>query len=171
MDSVTSPVCLGVILGAFGVHGEVRVKSFCQIPENITAYGDVFSESGQKFHLHSVRTIKDGIAVRIDGVQSREDAIALKNTQLFANRGDLPDLELDDFYHSDLIGLAVVGQDGTALGHIIAVHNYGAGDILEVQPQTATKENSVLLPFSHAVVLVVDIAKGQIVIDTPDGLF
>ncbi len=171
MDSVTSPVCLGVILGAFGVHGEVRVKSFCQIPENITAYGDVFSESGQKFHLHSARTIKDGIAVRIDGVQSREDAIALKNTQLFANRGDLPDLESDDFYHSDLIGLAVVGQDNTALGHIIAVHNYGAGDILEVQPQTATKENSVLLPFSHAVVLVVDIAKGQIVIDTPDGLF
>ena len=171
MDSVTSPVCLGVILGAFGVHGEVRVKSFCQIPENITAYGDVFSESGQKFHLHSVRTIKDGIAVRIDGVQSREDAIALKNTQLFANRGDLPDLESDDFYHSDLIGLAVVGQDNTALGHIIAVHNYGAGDILEVQPQTATKENSVLLPFSHAVVLVVDIAKGQIVIDAPDGLF
>ena len=171
MDSVTSPVCLGVILGAFGVHGEVRVKSFCQIPENITAYGDVFSESGQKFHLHSVRTIKDGIAVRIDGVQSREDAIALKNTQLFANRGDLPDLESDDFYHSDLIGLAVVGQDNTALGHIIAVHNYGAGDILEVQPQTATKENSVLLPFSHAVVLVVNIAKGQIVIDTPDGLF
>ncbi len=171
MDSVTSPVCLGVILGAFGVHGEVRVKSFCQIPENITAYGDVFSESGQKFHLHSVRTIKDGIAVRIDGVQSREDAIALKNTQLFANRGDLPDLKADDFYHSDLIGLAVVGQDNTTLGHIIAVHNYGAGDILEVQPQTATKENSVLLPFSHAVVLLVDIAKGQIVIDTPDGLF
>ncbi len=171
MDSVTSPVCLGVILGAFGVHGEVRVKSFCQIPENITAYGDVFSESGQKFHLHSVRTIKDGIAVRIDGVQSREDAIALKGTELFANRGDLPDLESDDFYHSDLIGLAVVGQDNTALGHIIAVHNYGAGDILEVQPQTATKENSVLLPFSHAVVLLVDIAKGQIVIDTPDGLF
>ncbi|KAF0676917.1 ribosome maturation factor RimM [Profundibacterium mesophilum] len=161
-------ICVGSLAGAFGVNGEVRLKSFCAEPSDIANYGPFTSEDGSaRIDLRLVRPIKSGFAVRITGIDTREQADGLAGTRLFAPRGRLPELPDDEFYHADLIGLAVVDTGGAAVGTVHAVQNHGAGDLLEIRrPEGA---DTVLLPFTRAVVPTVDIGSGRIVVDPPEG--
>ena len=126
-------IIVGAIAGAFGVHGEVRLKSFCADPEAIGDYSPLTSEDGARtFELTLTRAIKNGFTARIGGVDTKEEADALKGVTLFADRDQLPSLPDDEFYHADLIGLSVLDTGGTVLGTVRNVLNHGAGDLLEV---------------------------------------
>ena len=163
-------ICVGSISGFFGVHGEVRVKSFCAVPDDIESYSPLTDETGtRQFTLAIVRTIKNGFVVRIAEVASKEDADALKGTQIFARRDQLPSLPDDEYYYTDLVGLQVFDTGGTSLGHVKSVQNHGAGDLLEVHAPGASA--TVLLPFTKAAVPTVDLATGRIIADPPEGLF
>lgn len=160
MNAPAGMICVGAIAGAFGVRGETRIKSFCAEPEAIAEYGPLATEDGRSFELKIVRPIKEGFAVRLSGVTTREQAEALKGTRLHAPRERLPALPDDEFYHADLIGLAVVDTGGAELGLVRAVHDFGAGDVLEI-----TGQKELMLPFTRAAVPTVDLAAGRVVVD------
>ncbi|MEM6940703.1 MAG: ribosome maturation factor RimM [Pseudomonadota bacterium] len=161
---------VGAIAGAYGVRGEVRVKSYCAVPEDIETYGPLWSEDrGKRFALALIRPIKNGFAARIAEVPTKEEADALRGTLLCADRADLPALPDDEFYHADLIGLAVYDPGGGALGKVKTVTNHGADDLLEVT-LTGSSE-TVFVPFTKAIVPTVDLTSGRLVVDPPVGLF
>lgn len=159
--------CVGAIAGAFGVQGEVRLKSFCAEPEAIASYGPLLTEDGRQFTLRLTRPINGAFAARVGGVVTREQAEALKGTRLYASRESLPPLAEDEFYHTDLIGLPVFDTGGAPLGTVRAVLDHGAGDILEIARPGAAE---LLLPFTRAAVPTVDLAARRIVVDPPEGL-
>ena len=157
-------VCLGAIAGAYGVRGEVRLKSFCARPEDIAAYGPVESEDGtRKFDVRLGHVVAGGLSARLSGVASREAAEALRGMRLYVPRARMPDPGDDEFYHADLIGLEAADTGGAILGKVAAVLNHGAGDILEVRGP----KGALLLPFTRAVVPTVDLGAGRIVVDLP----
>ena len=163
-------VCVGAIAGAFGVRGEVRLKSFCADPAAIGDYSPLFDESGErKFDVRITQGVKNGFAARLSGVMTKEQADALKGLRLFADRDKLPSLPDDEFYHTDLMGLEVFDAGGEKVGRVKAVQNHGAGDILELD--VGPGKPAVLVPFTLAIVPTVDLAAGRIVIDPPEGLF
>lgn len=153
-------VCVGAIAGAFGVKGEARIKSFCAEPEAIGAYNPLVTEDGRSFQLKLGRSIKGGFAARLSNVATREAAEALKGTRLYAPRERLPKLPDDEFYHADLVGLQVVDTGGSSLGKVRAVHDFGAGDVLEV-----LGKSEFLLPFTQAVIPTVDLTAGRLIAD------
>ena len=162
-------VCVGAIAGAFGVRGEVRLKSFCAQPEAIAAYSPLWTEDGQRsFEVRLTRPVTGGFGARLSGVQTKEEADALRGVELFADRDRLPSLPDDEFYHADLIGLAVMDPGGVQIGTVRAVYNHGAGDILEIF--APGRKSAILLPFTLANVPTVDLATGRLVADIPDGL-
>src|SRR6202453_4274456 len=143
-------VALGVFGAPQGVRGEVRVKSYTRDPKAIAAYGALTDERGARLVLESVRLLKDDMLVaRVAGVATREAGAALTGSELFARREQLPPPEEDEFYYDDLIGLAATTRDGVTFGQVVALSNYGAGDILEIMPEAGGE--SVLLPFTKAV--------------------
>jgi 16S rRNA processing protein RimM len=161
-------VCVGAIAGAFGVRGEVRLKSFCAEVAAIGTYGPLFTEDGARsFSVTLGRPVPDGLAARLSGVESREQAEALKGVRLYADRARLPSLPDDEFYHADLLGLTVQDTGGVVIGTVSAVLNHGAGDLLEV---LRPGKPSALLPFTRAIVPTVDLAARRIVADPPEGL-
>jgi 16S rRNA processing protein RimM len=163
-------ICVGAIAGAYGIRGEVRVKSFCATPEDIETYRPLTSEDGARlFHLALIRPMKNGFVARVAEVATKEEADALKGTQLFATRDQLPNLPDDEFYHADLIGLEVFDTGGTPLGRVKSVMDHGAGDLLEVQRIGSSE--TALLPFTQRAVPTVDLASGRIVADPPEGIF
>ncbi|SHL44548.1 16S rRNA processing protein RimM [Roseovarius marisflavi] len=163
-------ICVGALGGAFGVQGEVRLKSFTATPEDIAEYSPLTSEDGARsFEITLTGQLKNGFTARLTGVTSKEAADALRGTRLYAERDQLPHLPDDEYYHADLIGLEVYDTGGTLLGKVKTVLNHGASDILEVQaPGTSA---TVLLPFTLQAVPTVDLAAGRIIADPPDGLF
>ncbi|MCE8007285.1 ribosome maturation factor RimM [Aestuariivita sp.] len=162
-------ICVGAIGGAYGVHGEVRLKSFCATPSDIADYAPLTSEDGARhFTLSLTRPIKNGFAARVAGVTTKEQADALSGTQLYARRDQLPSLPDDEFYYADLVGLEVVDTGGALLGHVKSVQNHGAGDLLELHGPGLP--STVLLPFTRAAVPTVDLDTGRIVADPPEGL-
>jgi len=163
-------ICVGAIAGAFGVNGELRLKSFTAEPEDIAAYGPLSTEDGtRQFTITLNGQIKNGFTAQLSGVASKEQADALRGVRLFAERSQLPNLPDDEYYHADLIGLAVYDTGGTLLGRIKDVLNHGASDLLEIQGDGL--KDTVLLPFTLDAVPTVDLSKGRIVCDPPDGLF
>jgi len=163
-------VCLGQIGAAHGVRGEVRLRSFTSDPAAITDYGPLETEDGRVFEIETLRPAKDHFVVRLSGIRDRDAASALANTKLYVPRERLPETdEPDEFYHADLIGLAVIDLAGNKLGTVVAVHNFGAGDLIEVR--TDAGNNTELVPFDTTHVPAVDIASGKIVVDPPQGLF
>lgn len=167
-SSVTPPesrVCVGAIAGSFGVSGEVRLKSFCADPGAIATYGPLTTEDGSRsFKVKLTRPVAGGLGARLTGIATKEEADALKGTTLWVSRDRLPALGDDEFYHADLIGMAVHDTGGAPLGRVTAIHNHGAGDVIEVaQPGGKT----LLLPFTRAAVPTVDLASGRIVADPP----
>lgn len=160
-------ICVGAITGAFGARGEVRLKSFCAVPEDIGTYGTLTGEDGtRQFDLTVDRPVKGGFAARIKGVRYRDEAEALRGTRLFVDRGTLPGLPDDEFYITDLIGLTVHDTGGAEIGRVKAVQDFGAGDLLEIQ---RIGRGDVLLPFTKEIVPTVDLASGRIVADPPEG--
>ena len=163
----TDRLCVGAISGAFGVKGEVRLKSFCAQPEAIAAYAPLYTEDGNRsFTVKITRAINGGLAARLSGVATKEDADALRGTSLFANRAKLPNLPDDEFYHADLVGLEVFDTGGAPLGTVRAVFNHGAGDILEIH--APGRKTALLLPFTKAIVPTVDLTVGRIIADPPE---
>ena len=160
-----------VLLGRFGaphgVRGEIRLQSFTADPLSIAGYGPLFDKSGaQKFVLTHLRPQgKDMLVARVEGVSDRGTAEKLGRIELFAPRANLPQTEEDEFYLADLEGLRAETADGSLLGQVLALRNFGAGDILEVRP--AQGGETLLFPFTKAVVPVVDIAGGRVVIAPP----
>ncbi|MCR8550848.1 ribosome maturation factor RimM [Salipiger sp. P9] len=167
---MSETICVGAISGAFGVHGEVRLKSFTSDPEAIADYAPLTTEDGSRsFEVQITRAVKGGFAARLSDVRSKEDADALRGVRLYAPRDRLPALPDDEFYHTDLIGLPVYDTGGAELGRVKTVLNHGASDLLELHLPGQSK--TVLLPFTRAAVPTVDLAAGRIVADPPDGLF
>lgn len=162
-------VCVGAISGAFGVHGEVRLKSFTADPGAVADYAPLSTDDGaRQFDVTLQREIKGGFAARLSGVLTKEQADALRGTRLYAPRDRLPSLPDDEYYHADLIGLTVVDTGGATLGTVKAVHNHGATDLLELI--VPGQSRTVLLPFTLQVVPTVDLTAGRIVADPPEGL-
>ena len=162
-------VALGVFGAPQGVRGEVRIKSYTRVPKAIAAYGPLTDGRGARFVLESVRLLKDEMLVaRLEGVVNREAAAALTGVQLFARREQLPPPDEDEFYYDDLVGLAAVNREGAPLGRVVALNNYGAGDILEVRSEGGGE--SLLLPFTKAVAVEIDFPGGRIVIELPEEI-
>lgn len=159
-------ICVARIGAPHGVRGEVKLWSFTADPLAIAGYGPLETEAGvARFEIEALRPGKDHLVARLKGVADRDAAERLTNTDLFVERERLPEPEADDeFYHADLIGAAAADSDGRELGRVVAVHNFGAGDLIEIAPlQGGT---TVLLPFTEAAVPSVDIAARRIVVDT-----
>jgi 16S rRNA processing protein RimM len=166
---MTALICVGMIAGAFGVRGEVRVKSFCANPSDLETYAPLLTEEGdQSFDISLIGQIKNGFSARIVGVVSKDDADALRGISLFARREDLPALPNDEYYYSDLIGLQVADTGGAVIGHVKPVMNHGADDLLEVAVPGAS--DTALIPFTKVIVPTVDLTSRRIVIDPPEGL-
>jgi 16S rRNA processing protein RimM len=160
-------ICIGAIAGAFGVSGEVRLKSFCSEPTDIAAYGDLRTEDGlRQFHITLTRPVAGGLGARIAGITTKEAADALRGTSLFVPRERLPALPDDEFYHADLIGLSAHDTGGALLGKVTAIHNHGAGDIIEISP--VDHKSALLLPFTRAIVPNVDLSARLMVVNLPE---
>jgi 16S rRNA processing protein RimM len=162
-------VLVGAIAGAFGVQGEVRLRSFTAQPDAIVDYAPFFHADGRPaLTPKSWRAVKDGIAVVALEVSSREDAMALRNTKLYVPRAALPPADEDEFYHVDLIGLTVEALDGAPLGTVRAVIP-GPQDLLDIEGTPGAK-SSWFLPFTKALVPVVDLAGKRLIAEVPVGL-
>ncbi|MFD2184793.1 ribosome maturation factor RimM [Rhodoplanes azumiensis] len=160
-------VCVARIGAPHGVRGEVRLWSFTSDPSAVAAYGPLTAADGRVFEIAALRPAKDCFVARLKGVADRDAAEALRNLDLYVPRETLAPPGEDEFYHADLIGLLAVDTAGTEMGTVIAVQNFGAGDILEIAPK---RGETLLVPFSKAVVPVVDIPGGRVVVDPPPGL-
>lgn len=161
-------VCVGVVTGPHGVRGAVRIKSFTAEPKDIAAYGPVEDDSGRRrFTVELIGTAKGVVLAKLSDVADRDQAEALRGLRLYLPREALPPPDEDEYYHADLIGLDAVLQDGSGLGKVQAVHDFGAGDTLEI---LRPKGQQVMVPFTRAVVPLVDLAAGRLVIDPPPGL-
>jgi 16S rRNA processing protein RimM len=159
-------ICVARIGAAHGVRGAVKLWSFTEDPFAVKAYGPLSTKDGtRQFEVEHAREAKDHLVATFKGVATREEAERLNGIELYVPREKLPAAEQDEYYHADLIGLAAVTTTGAALGRVIAIHNFGAGDIIEIAPPSGP---TMLLPFSHAVVPTVDLAGGRVVIELPE---
>ncbi len=162
-------VLLGEVSGAHGIRGDVIVRSYAADPKDISAYGALETAEGKVLPKLSVVRVSDrGVIARFAGVSDRNAAETYKGTQLWIARGRLPDAAPGEYYHADLIGLDAVAPDGTDVGHVIAVENFGAGDLLEIRLKDSKQTEYV--PFTNAVVPVVDLAAGRLVVVMPEEL-
>jgi len=162
-------ICLGQIGAANGIKGHVRVKPFTGEPEALGDYGGLEDETGlNSFQIASLRPIKGGmLVVKFKGINDRNAAEALNGTKLYIDRDRLPDLEEDDdFYVEDLIDLEAIDPDGTSLGAIIAIHNFGAGDLLEIRPERGA---SKLLPFTKAAIPIISLDQKHVVVNPAEA--
>lgn len=161
-------LCVAQIGAAHGIRGEVRLRAFTENPMDIASFGALESEDGRRtFALESVRPAKGFLVARLAGIDDRSAAEGLRNLRLYVPRTRLPVLEASEtYYHADLVGLSVFGTNGAALGSVTAIHDFGAGDLLELKP--AGGGPTVLLPFTRAVVPVIDLDEGRLVVD-PQG--
>jgi 16S rRNA processing protein RimM len=161
-------ICVGVIGAPRGIKGELRVKSFTAEPEAVAGYGPLTDESGRReFRLRMLGRQGDMLVARIAGVDDRDAAAALTGVRLYVARAALPAPGSDEYYQPDLIGLAAEAVDGTPLGTVRAVEDFGAGPLLEL---ALADGRPVLVPFTRATVPVVDMAGRRVVIDAPAGL-
>ncbi len=160
-------ICVAQIGGAHGIRGEVKLKSFTADPLAVKDYGLLESEDGAaSFEIEALRPAKGYLVARLRGVRDRNAAEQLTNLRLFVPRERLPPPAADEFYHADLIGLAAVTAAGVEVGTVVAVHNFGAGDILELRPPAGG--TTIMLPFTDAFVPRIDIAGGRIVVEPPE---
>jgi len=168
MTAATKQVCVGVVTGPHGVGGAVRIKSFTACPENIAAYGPLSDETGRRrLELRLLGAAKGVLIARLSGVEDRNRAEALRGLRLYLPRSSLPQPDPDEYYHADLIGLEVVRGDGTPVGRVRAVHDFGAGDTLEIERPGAP---TAMVPFTRLIVPRVAIDIGRLVIEPPPGL-
>jgi len=162
---VAAPICVARIGAPHGVRGAVKLWTFTEDPLAVRHYGPLVTKDGaRQFEVTHVREAKGHLVATLKGVATREEAERLNGVELYVARERLPDTSADEYYHADLIGLAAVNAAGEPLGRVIAIHNFGAGDIVEVAPPNGA---TMLLPFTHAVVPKVDLEGGRVVIELP----
>jgi len=159
---VADRVCVAQIGAAHGIRGEVRLRSFTEDPMAIASYGPLESEDGtRRFEIEALRPAKDHFVARLAGINDRNAAETLTNLTLYVSRDRLPPAAEGEFYHADLVGLAAVSPDGATLGTVTAVHNFGAGDVIEIKPASG---EALLVPFTDAAVPEIDLAAGRMVV-------
>jgi 16S rRNA processing protein RimM len=156
-------VCVAQVATAHGVRGALRLRTFTEAPENVAAYGPLFDEEGRElFSVSVIGAAKGGVLVRAEGVDTRDAAEALRGMRLYVPRGRLPEPEdEDEFYLSDLAGLEAVDPEGTPRGRVVAVQNFGAGDLVEVRGPDG---ETFYVPFTRELVPEVDVKGGRVVI-------
>jgi len=161
---VTDRICVAQIGAAHGIRGEVRLRSFTENPAAIADYGPLESEDGARhFTIEALRPAKDHFVVRLAGVADRDAAEKLVNLRLYVSRDRLPPIEDGDtYYHTDLIGLAAVSEDGSALGTVTAVHNFGAGDLVEIKPHGGGEP--LMVPFNETTVPEIDMKARRMIV-------
>ncbi len=163
-----SRICVARIGAAHGVRGAVKLWTFTEDPLAVTRYGQLMTKDGaRQFEVTHVREAKGHLVATLKGIATREEAERLNGVELYVAREKLPATSEDEYYHTDLIGLAAVNAAGEPLGRVIAIHNFGAGDIIEIAPPNGA---TMLLPFSNAVVPTVDLEGGRVVIELPDAI-
>lgn len=164
MAKPKNPVQMAVIGAPHGVSGALRVRTFTGDPYALGAYGPLYTGDGRSLTVEELRLAGNVVIVRFAEFAERSAAEALNGTALYVDRSALPDdLEEDEFYHADLIGLAAVDEAGACAGRVAAVHDFGAGDVLELRRASG---ESVMIPFTRAAVPEVDIAKGMLRVDS-----
>jgi 16S rRNA processing protein RimM len=164
-------VLLAAVIGAQGLKGEVKVKAFSETPEALARYRDFHTKDGRRFTVEAARAARPGEAVlSLAEVRDRSAAEALKGTELYIARDALPAPDEDEFYHADLIGLRAEDAEGRILGTVHAIHNFGAGDVIEiVRPNSdGSGGDNVLLAFTRDTVPAIEIAQGRIVVALPE---
>ena len=171
-DASVSPserVCVGAVAGAHGVRGAVRIKPFTAEPRSVAAYGPVTDESGTRsFRLRITEVRDDVVVATISGIADRDAAERLKGLRLYVSRAALPPPEQDEFYHADLIGLPVELEDGTPLGCVRGLDDFGAGDVIEVERRDGGMP--LVLPFTREFVPIVDVSARRVVVSPPESL-
>jgi 16S rRNA processing protein RimM len=166
--TVAAPICVARIGAAHGVRGAVKLWTFTEDPLAVKRYGPLVTRDGARsFEVATAREAKGHLVATLKGVATREEAERLNGLELYIARDKLPEPDPDEYYHADLIGLAAVNAAGEPLGRVIAIHNFGAGDIIEVAPSDGA---TMLLPFTNAVVPTVDLEGGRVVIELPDEI-
>ena len=166
-DCTNTTVLLGHISAAHGIRGEVVIKSYTDDPADIGAYGPLSDADGTRtFALSHLRVVKKGVIARIAGVSDRNAAAALRGTKLYISRAKLPVPEADEIYHADLIGLQARRCDGTDVGEIVAIQNFGASDLLEIRLKGTRRTEFV--PFTEDFVPELDFVAGRVVVIMPD---
>jgi 16S rRNA processing protein RimM len=163
---MSTRVCVGAIVGAQGVRGQVRVKSFTAEAADVAAYGPVESEDkSRRFKLKVMGEVKGLVIAKLEGVNDRNDAEAMRGTRLYVPRDRLPKTEEDEFFYSDLAGLTVEAADGSVIGTVKGLADFGAGEVLDIG---RTEGGSFMVPFTKAAVPVIDVAGGRLVVIPPD---
>ena len=158
-------ICIARIGAPHGVRGAVKLWTFTEDPLAVQSYGPLSTKDGARsFEVVTARAAKGHLVATLKGVATREDAERLNGVELYIAREKLPETDEDEYYHADLIGLAAVNAADEPLGRVVAIHNFGAGDIIEIAP---AKGATMLLPFTNAVVPTVDLANGRVVIELP----
>lgn len=163
--TATTPICVARIGAAHGVRGAVKLWTFTEDPLAVNRYGPLMTKDGtRQFEVTHAREAKDHLVATLKGVTTREDAERLNGIELYIAREKLPATDDDEYYHADLIGLAAVNAADEPIGRVIAIHDFGAGTIIEIAPPQGS---TLLLPFTNAVVPTVDLAGGRVVIEMP----
>jgi 16S rRNA processing protein RimM len=163
-----SAICVARIGAAHGVRGAVKLWTFTEDPLAVQHYGPLMTKDGaRQFEVTHLREARDHLVATLKGVATRDEAERLNGIELYVPREKLPATDDDEYYHADLIGLAAVTTADRPLGKVIAIHNFGAGDIVEIAPQQGP---TMLLPFTNAVVPTVDLAGGRVVIELPQEI-
>jgi 16S rRNA processing protein RimM len=158
-------ICVARIGAAHGVRGAVKLWTFTEDPLAVKRYGVLSTKDGvRQFELTSTREAKGHLVATLKGVTTREQAERLNGVELYVAREKLPAAGDNEYYHADLIGLAAVTAEGRPIGRVVAIHNFGVGDIIEIAPPGGA---TMLLPFSNAVVPTVDLAGGRVVFEMP----
>jgi 16S rRNA processing protein RimM len=161
-------ILLGRIAGAHGIRGEVLIHSYASVPEDIGTHGALSDAAGTRtFEIESARATAKGVVARLAGIADRTAAEALKGTELYVDRDRLPQAAEDEFYHADLVGLAAVDPDGNPIGTIVAVQNFGAGDLLELR--LAGSSRTEFVPFTETAVPSIDLATRRAVVILPQA--
>ena len=162
---MAAPICVARIGAAHGVRGAVKLWTFTEDPLAVKRYGPLLTKDGtRQYEVATAREAKGHLVATLKGIATREEAERLNGLELYIAREKLPETDEDEFYHADLIGLAAVTAGNEPLGRVIAIHNFGAGDIIEIAPPHGP---TLLLPFTNAVVPSVDLAGGRVVIELP----
>ena len=160
-----APICVARIGAPHGVRGAVKLWTFTEDPLAVKRYGPLATRDGARsFEVTHAREARGHLVATLKGIATREEAERLNGIELYIAREKLPQTDTDEYYHADLIGLAAVSAADEPIGRVIAIHNFGAGDIIEIAPPNGA---TMLLPFTNAVVPTVDLAGGRVVVELP----
>src|ERR1700675_2517781 len=161
-------ICVARIGAAHGVRGAVKLWTFTEDPLAVKRYGPLVTKDGtRQFEVATAREAKGHLVATLKGIATREEAERLNGLELYIAREKLPATDEDEYYHADLIGLAAVNAANEPIGRVLAIHNFGAGDIIEIAPPSGP---TMLLPFTNAAVPTVDLANGRVVIELPQEI-